>query len=295
MPDEERQEPEEELGPEGDDGLGDVEIIDETSPEQLARERAKAPVEDESDSDEDKPDQPEAQAPEDETPPQSEEQPESPPEAQQPQPRTYTQEEFQKAQAAWTRQIQEREEQLQKFNMDAAVEAQIRNLEKQWAPQLGEDEARAQARDPRVKQELEKRYVANQELQQLKARVAHQDFREATQEAVMGMAGWLKQLKAEHHLTDTDLREMAEYIPDATYEDERTYTQMGVRLKKMAMQREKLRKSQRVPPETERTRLESGHPSGNGRETAAQRIERLNFTPIEEWSEADEQFMRTGR
>lgn len=305
MPDDEdRQQQVEELGSDGDDGLGDFEINDTTSEEQLERERSmstSSEADDATDDDgeesqeDDKPDQPESEAPETDQPLDQGEQPQTPPEPQTPPARTYTQEEVSKMQSSWTREIQERQERIEKFDMDSAVEAQLQKLEQTWAPNLGEDEARRQVRDPRVRQELETRYRRDRQLEQLQQRVAHQEVQQGTDQLLKGMAGWIKQLKQEHGLNDTDVREMVELIPDATFERQDTYEQMGVRLAKLAAQRGKLRKGQRVPPENTKTRLESGQPSGNGRETAAQRIERLNFTPASEWSDADERFMRTGR
>lgn len=288
--------PVEELGQDGDDGLDPIEIDDQTSEEQLAIEAQadeKPTDEKESEStDGDEPAQPEDRAPEPETP--------SEPEPELPQQRTYTEEEVEQLkrqiQSARDREVEQYRQQVEKFNMDAAVEAHLRQIEQGLVQsnQMDEQEAHERVFTEANRQQARKELEQAKKLQEYEQREQRRQFDDDQRKAYELFGGYAKQVQEKLSLDRDDMEILISQVPeqwqslDHLERFSQTFAQQAIRLSRR-------KKASRVPNGTPQTRLETGHSSGNGRESVTQRIARLNETDVTEWSEADEKFMRTGR
>lgn len=283
------------LEPAGD-GL-DFEITDSTSPEQRALE-AKALAEADEDSGEVP--QPEAeQAPEAapaETPapsaqtPSPEPTPEPTPE---PKPvRTYSQEEVSKMQSAWMRQIQTQQqaaraaqEQLEKFNLDATVEAALRQQERELTPEYGAEDARKIVRAPANAQAVREAAELKQQVAREKAERESQS-QQQEQQAKLIVAG---QLMQQHSLPPEDF----DLLISAA--DPNGMVRLAQRLAKQAQAQQQQDIKARVPRETAATKPENGASPGSGPLNHDQMLARVRQKPMKDWTDAEHNFMRTGR
>ena len=273
-----------------EDGSGDFEIIDETSSEQVAVEQqviAGQPItESREDSNLEPAGEPiEESAPAETPAPAPVGQP-TPPAPQAPtQPiRTYSQEEYSRAQAAWERQIAEArkestaaQQRMAQFDLDTAVETQLRGQEQNLESSLGEDEARRVVRTPENEQEVRSGVEAKQQLAQYQAAFAAQDVQQEQQAKYQVMDGFARQ----YNLSQDDLKVLL------SINDPHAMEAAAARLGSGG--------APMVPPENPQTQLESGVPSASAPESSDALIERLNNTPAWDWTESDERFMRTGR
>lgn len=273
-----------------EDGSGDFEIIDETSPEQVAVEQqvlAGRPITESREGSSPEPvDEPVKESAPTEMPASAPAGETTPPAPQAPtQPiRTYSQEEYSRAQAAWERQITEARKQseaaqqkIAQFDLNASVETQLRAQEINLEPTLGQDEARRIVRTPENEQEVRSGVEAKQQLAQYEAAFAAQEVQQEQQAKYQVIDGFARQYK----LSQNDMKVLLS-INDP-YAMEAAAARLGSNGASM------------VPRENPQTQLESGVPSASAPESPDALIERLNNTPAWEWTESDERFMRTGR
>lgn len=200
--------------------------------------------------------------------------------------RTFTQDEVSKMQAAWSRQIGEARktaeqatEQVQSFNLDAAVEANLRKQESQLAPGVGTEEARRRARSPE-NQSLVRERIASQH-QLLQAEVGRRQA--AVQQERQAKFVVARTLMQEHGLSADDF----EVIASAST------PQAMVKLARRLAPRDAAMRD-RVPPESHETQLENGIYAGPATETGDKKLERIRSRPSWEWSDADLRYMQTG-
>lgn len=273
-----------------EDGSGDFEIIDETSPEQVAVEQQVMAGQPITESREDSNLEPAGEPIEESAPagmpaPAPVGQP-TPPAPQAPtQPtRTYSQEEYSRAQAAWGRQIAEArkenaaaQQRIAQFDLDTVVETQLRSQEANLESSLGEDEARRVIRTPENEQAVRSGIEAKQEVAQYKAAFAAQEVQQEQQAKYQVMDGFARR----YGLSQDDLKVLLSI--DDPHAMEAAAARIGSGGAPM------------VPPENSQTQLESGVPSASAPESSDALIERLNNTPAWDWTESDERFMRTGR
>ena len=268
----------------------DMVIVDETSPEQVAVE-AKIASGQKPDAE---PEAPVEKAPEPvvETPVAEAPTPPAPPtvEAVKPvqQARVFTEEQVRQMQSSWDRQIAqanrvaaEHQKRLQEFDLNTAVEAHLRTQEKQLEPTLGAEEARRVVRSPDNERAVKESFSDRQELKTMKEREA-QLVQEQELQAKSTIAWRLSQM---YGVSDQHAGLLMSVSEPA---------HMEALAKTLGNQARASVRTQ-VPVETHKTRLESPTPSSPGVESFDRRLERINQTPSSEWSDADWEFMRTGR
>ncbi len=277
-----------ETGPAGN-GL-EFEIVDQTSAEQVTREQkllapagqtqstidSQARVEPESRLNAEPQVQPESD---------SETQQQSAAESQQV--RTYSQTEVSKMQAAWSRQIEDARqsaskagEQLQQFNLDAAVEAMLKKQESELTARVGTEKAGQLARSPE-NTALVRQSITNQQLLQRSEAERTQAMQQQEQQARFIVA---QSLAREYGVAPGDFELLASAAtPKAMQGLARRLGGQGVD----AMRN-------RVPTETSQTQLENGYHAGPQPENTERRLERIRAKPSWEWTEADLRYMKTG-
>lgn len=275
-------------GPAGSDL--EFEIVDQTSSEQLAREQQLlSPAEDDQlTTDSQEPLEPSSgPGPEQQSQhgPVPETKQEPAPEQQQT--RTYSQSEVSKMQAAWARQIEDARqsasrasEQLQQFNMDAAVEAMLKKQETELASTVGAEKASQLVRTNQ-NTALVRQSIANQQLLQRSESERKQAVQQQEQQARLIVA---QSLAREHGIAPGDFELLASApTPKAMQALARRLGGHGT---------SEMRG--RVPPETAQTQLENGYHAGPQPENADRRLERIRSKPSWEWTEADLRYMKTG-
>ena len=269
---------------------GDFEIIDETSPEQVAVEQQvlagrpiteSLPVSDLEPVTEPIGEPASVETPAPVSPAQAT--PSAPQAPTQPI-RTYSQEEYSRAQAAWERQITEARKQseaaqqkIAQFDLSTSVETQLRAQEMNLEPTEGEDEARRIVRTPENQQEVRSGIEAKQQVAQYQAAFAVQEVQQEQQAKYQVIDGFARQYKLSQDDTKVLLAINDPYAMEAAA------SRLGSGGAPM------------VPRENSQTQLESGVSSASAPESSDALIERLNNTPAWDWTESDERFMRTGR
>lgn len=265
-------------------------IIDETAPEQVAIEEkvmAGEPV---------VPAEPAAETTETAAPPAAVSPPETPTPAKPaaPTPRVYTDEQVRQMQSSWDRQIaQERqraaasEKRLQEFDLNASVEALLRQQEATLEPQLGADAARATVRTPENERQVREQISERQELRALRERERTTAAEAETQAAVV-----TAQLFTQRYGVSADDVELLLTAPTPV-QMEKLAQRLGTKAK-ATTSAETARRGQ-VPVETSRTQLESGMSGTSAPESIDRMAERLNNVPSYEWTAREREFMRTGR
>ncbi len=268
----------------------EFEIVDETSPEQVAKEQQLlAPVEQEESATEslarEKPQPENGEEPRAAQKQDSEIRQESPGEPQPP--RTFTQNEVSKMQAAWSRQIEEARQdsekasaQLQRFNVDAAVEAMLKKQEAELTTSVGADRAGQLVRSPH-NAALVRKSIATQQL----LTRSESDRRQAVEQQERQAQFVVAQALARAHGVPSEDFELlaAASTPKAMQSLARRLGGEGT-----AAMRD------RVPPETPQTQLENGYNAGPAPESPDRRLERIRAKPSWEWTEADLRYMKTG-
>lgn len=271
------------------DGL-DFEIVDQTSTEQVEREqKLLTPADDDLASTDSRalsePTSEPGAEPNTQHDPAPETQREQTPEQQQV--RTYSQTEVSKMQAAWARQIEEARqsasrasEQLQQFNVDAAVEAMLKKQESELTTRVGAEKAGQLTRSPE-NTALVRQSIANQQLLQRSETGRTQAIKQQEQQARFIVA---QSLAREHGVAPEDFELLSSAAtPKAMQSLARRLGGQGTG----AMR-------DRVPPETPQTQLENGYHAGPQPENADRRLERIRSKPSWEWTEADLRYMKTG-
>ncbi len=272
-----------------DQGL-EFEIVDQTSPDQVERERQLlTPAVDEQSTP--NPQSNDELESEPDVEPTSEQQiePESESElnTEAPQPRTFSQAEVSKMQAAWARQIEEARqsasrasEQLQQFNMDAAVEAMLKSQEAEMTAQVGAEKASQIVRSPH-NASLVRQSIASQQLLKRSEAERTQAIQQQENQARFIVA---QSLAREHGVAPDDF----ELLASAS-----TPKAMQSLAKRLGGDGAAARRD-RVPSETPQTELENGYHAGPQPENANRRLERIRAKPSWEWTEADLRYMKTG-
>lgn len=230
----------------------------------------------------------ERQAPIDSTPQASEQ-----PEPVQPV-RTFSQQEVSKMQASWMRQIREQQEaakqaraEMDRLNLEAEVEARLRQQEAALVPQYGEEDARAMVRAQSNVGEVREQIELRHENERLKR--SAQDTEQLNEQNAKSIIA--QQLMGEYGLSTEDYQFLLSTgSPQAMVSlAQRLGTQAVVNRQKTQQ------RMNRVPAENQRTAVENGRSSASSVENAERRLARLRATPSYEWSDADYDFMRTGR
>jgi hypothetical protein len=190
-------------------------------------------------------------------------------------------------QSAWARQISDARktasqasDQLKKFNLDAAVEAQVRKQETQLAPGVGAEEARRRARSPQNQQLVRERLAGQHQL--LQAEVGRRQATHMQERQAKFIVA--RSLMQEHGLNANDFETLA------AAPSPKAMTQLARRLSATgptAMRG-------RVPAESPETQLENGIYAGPATETGDRKLERIRSKPSWEWSDADLRYMQTG-
>ncbi len=271
----------------GNDGL-DFEIVDQTSAEQLEREQqllSSAPQESAATESRARTEpEPELAAePSDQPEPDKESGREATPK----QARSYSQAEVSKMQAAWARQIEDARqsamqasEQLQQFNMDAAVEAMLKKQEAELKAKVGDEKAAQLTRAPQ-NVALARRSIENQQRLQLSEAERTRAIQQQEQQARFIVA---QSLAREHGIATEDFELLASAsTPNAMQALARRLGGDGTSARR-----------DRVPPETTETQLENGYTAGPQPENSERRLERIRAKPSWEWTEADLRYMKTG-
>ena len=275
--------------------VDDFQIIDETTPAQIAIEEkvmAGEPVPQE----ETPPAEPAvAAAPPVAAPPVAPPKPPTPPEQPPaPAPRTYSEEQVRQMQSSWDRQIaQERQraqtasKQLQEFDLNASVEAHLRTQERQLETSIGADEARKVVRTPDNERQVREGISAQQ-----RVRVLEEQASAAQNEQEFNARVVTARLFTQQYGVAADDAELL-LSAQTPVQMERLAKNLGSTGKATTEAAKSLR--EQVPVETPQTKLESGM-SGTGAPESLERMgERLNSVPSWEWTEREREFMRTGR
>ncbi len=205
-----------------------------------------------------------------------------------PEPRVFTQDEVAKMQSAWYKQIeqekqraQEAAEKIAAYDLDAKVEAELRQQEQQYVAEYGQDGARNIVRN-----ESNIRMVRQaHEAQRQAAQMQEQQKTAAEQAELQAKNTVAQQLMQQHSLSADD------YGILLNTTDPNAMVQLASRLaaNQQAVVREQ--KKQIVPPETPATRLEGG-PSGDGAETEQNKTDRISSKPAYQWSREEAEHMR---
>lgn len=190
-------------------------------------------------------------------------------------------------QAAWARQIEDARQsaakasdQLQQFNMNAAVEAMLKKQETEMTARVGAEQAEQLVRSPQ-NASLVRQSIASQQLLQRSEAERTQAIEQQEQQARFMVA---QSLAREHGVAPDDFEVLAAApTPKVMQSLARRLGGKGVN----AMR-------DRVPPETAQTQLENGYHAGPQPENADRRLERVRSKPSWEWTEADMRYMKTG-
>jgi hypothetical protein len=190
-------------------------------------------------------------------------------------------------QAAWARQVQEARrnaeqagQRLQQFNLDAAVEATLRQQEKQLASRMSPEQAQQLARSPQNAQ-LIRHTLASQHALLMAEAGRRYAARQQEKQAKFIVARTL----AQQNGVPADDFELLSSAPTPS-----AMVQLARRLGGRSGQA--LRS--RVPAETPQTELENGYYAGPAPENPSRRLDRIRSKPSWEWSDADLRYMRTG-
>lgn len=273
--------------------LDDAPIIDETSDEQVAIEKQ---VMEGKSADAPKPEPVELKAEPKAEPVAAAPAPVSPPITQTPTPqpevpkaRIYTEEEVRRMQSSWDRQIaearkaaQEHQARLQQYDTEAQVEAHLRAQERQLEASLGAEEAKRLVRTPENAAQVKKNLQNEQQVRALQERERALEQEQELQAKVI-----TARLLAQEHGVSADRMKLLLAVNDPD--------QMAELARFLGQPAPKPSPAAQVPPETHKTRLESPDASGGQIENADRRLSRLNMTPASNWTDADWEFMRTGR
>lgn len=269
----------------------DFPIIDETPPEQVAIEEkvmAGEPVQ--------PPAAPVEEAPAAEAPPAEAPAPQAPVQAppEKPAARTFTEDQVRQMQSRWDKQIAderkraaEASRRLQEFDLNAGVEAHLRQQERQLEPGIGAEEARKVIRTPENERQVREALGAQQ-----KARVLEEQVRSMEAEQEFSARVVTARLFTQQYGVPAEDVEVLLAAPTPAHM-ERLAQRLGSR--KAATTEAKQAVRGQVPVETEKTKLESGVVTAASPESFERMVERLNVTPSWEWSARDREFMRTGR
>ena len=201
--------------------------------------------------------------------------------------RSYTQDEVSKMQAAWARQIEDARrsasqagEQLQQFNMDAAVEAMLRKQEQELTTSVGAEQAEKLARSPQ-NASIVRQSIANQQ-------------RLMQSEAGKSAAVEQQERQAKFIVAQSLMRENGVSLDDFEL---LTSASTPASMKRLALRlggKDASAMRNRVPPENPQTELENGYHTGPAPESADRRLERIRAKPSWEWTESDLRYMKTG-
>ncbi len=268
----------------------EFEIIDGTSPEQLERERELlSPTLDEAPEDDTQSREPEHDASEIERPLADSDAIEdaSKREPAQPEPRSYSQAEVSKMQAAWAKQIEQARrseaaasKQLERYDLDAAVEATLRTQERELAAEVGPDAASQTVRSPRNAALVRQTLATQQQLKRSEAERTHA----VQQQELQARYIVAQSLAREHSVAPEDFEALA------SASTPRAMQNLARRLGKASSGTAR----DRVPAETPQTELENGYSAGPQPETPQRRLQRIREKPSWEWTEADLRYMKTG-
>mgnify|MGYP001608542902 CR=1 FL=1 len=206
-------------------------------------------------------------------------------------PRTYTAEEVRRIQAAdrgrieaARKQAEDAQRRLGEMNLDAQVEAYLRQEEQKLAPTMGEDEARAFTRSPDRTKQVRDHYNAQQQLREIEAQRTNDNF----EREVGAMVQTALMFQTKYNVAQDDMEVlMATTTPAAMEKAARRLSRASAEKAKAAADL----KAQ-VPPESKSTSLETGVSGTSAPESEDTRIERLNMTPSWEWTPGDVKFMR---
>lgn len=276
------------------------EIIDETSPEQLATEAKvlagelvnEVPVTTDSpiETASEQPETPSAPVSPTDVPPATVAQPAAaqPQSSEQPKPpRTYSEEEWRRAQSAKDREIaqlrrqaQAVQETLRRQQLDSQVEGHLLQQEQEYGPELGEDEAKRRVRSTQNVKFVRDHYEAQAVLRQAQQEQASLNLRNEA-DAIVAVA---RHFGKQYNVPDEHMETLV-YAPTPE-----AMERLAKRLGRATEQR-----LAQVPRETAQTRLEPSMSGASAPEDVNRRIERLNGTPSWEWTKDDIRFMRDGR
>ena len=276
-------------GPSPADGGLDFEIVDSTSAGQRQQERELLA---DAGADAGQPVEQARPQPEDQAPPEPQPETEKAPGETQPKPeqrggRTYSQEEVSKMQAAWARQVQQArrnaeqaDRQLKQFNLDASVEAAMRQQEQQLSSRMTPEQAREAVRSPQNAQLVRRALVSQHALLVAEAGRRHAaDQQEKQAKYIVAQT-----LMRQHGVPEEDF---------ATLSSAPTPSAMVQLARRLGGNSGEAMLS-RVPPETPETELENGYYAGPAPENESRRLGRIRSKPSWEWTDADLRFMRTG-
>ena len=211
-----------------------------------------------------------------------------------PTPRTNSEEQVRQMQSSWDRQIaqerqraQEASKRLQEFDLNASVEAHLRQQERQLEPSIGAEEARKVVRSPENERQAREVVGAQQE-----NRVLKEQSRAAGAEQEFNAMVVTAQLFSQRYGVPAEDAELLLSAPTPVHMEK-----LAKKLGSKAVATTEATKTVRgqVPVETPQTKLESGMSGTGAPESIDRMAERLNTVPSWEWTEREREFMRTGR